>query len=99
MIRQFVDSYYAAYGYTPNMFAAAGFSTAKILITAIERTLETTDYAPDSEEFRIALIANMAVTDIVGLTGRITFDEFNNPNAPFAIHEVINGNSVFVRHF
>ena len=94
-VLDFIDRFYEEYGIMPNMFAAQAYDAAMILIAAIERTLEATSYAPDSEAFRLALIANMAATDITGVTGRITFDEYNNPQKTAVIIQVIDGEARF----
>ncbi|MCL2401464.1 MAG: ABC transporter substrate-binding protein, partial [Oscillospiraceae bacterium] len=94
-VLDFIDRFYEEYGIMPNMFAAQAYDAAMILVAAIERTLEATSYAPDSEAFRLALIANMAATDITGVTGRITFDEYNNPQKTAVIIQVIDGEARF----
>ena len=90
-VQDFIANYQARWGEMPNMFAAQAYDAAMILIAAIEQTLETTNYEPSSEQFRIALIAHMAATDIVGITGRIVYDEFNNPQKSAIILEVVDG--------
>lgn len=95
LVQQFVSDYRARHGEVPNMFAAQAFDAAKILIAAIEATIAGTDYLPGSEPFRLALIANMAATDIYGVTGRITYDAFNNPEKTAIILQVKDGQEVY----
>ncbi|MCL2408115.1 MAG: ABC transporter substrate-binding protein [Oscillospiraceae bacterium] len=90
-VLDFISRFEAEYGIPPNMFAAQAYDAAMILIAAIERTLAATDYEPDSEAFRLALIDQMSATDIQGVTGRITFDEFNNPQKTAFIIHIVDG--------
>jgi len=95
MVQDFIASYQARHGNIPNMFAAQAFDAAKILVEAIVLTLETTDYEPDSVEFRLALINNMAATNMVGVTGPIAFDRYNNPQKTAVILGVADGREFF----
>ena len=97
--RQFVYDYQARHGGMPNMFSAQAFDAAKVLVSAIEWTLQTTSYAPNSEEFQIALIANIKGTDLQGVTGQIIFDEFNNPQKSSTILGIENGREFFWGEF
>jgi len=99
MVQDFIASYQARHGGMPNMFAAQAFDAAKILVAAIIATLDATDYDPASEEFRLALIANMARTDLMGVTGRITFDRYNNPQKTAVILGVEYGREFFWGYF
>jgi len=95
MVQDFVASYRARWGSEPDMFAAQGFDAAKILIAAIEATLAEVEHDPSSEEFRLVLIDNLATTDIIGVTGRIYYDEFNNPQKTAIIQRVTDGRESF----
>ena len=110
VVRDFVNAYRERHGETPNMFAAQAFDAAKIIIAAIERTIADRGYdwqddsfdfsaAVTSDSFRTALIANMAATDIQGVTGRITFDELNNPEKTAVILQVRDGEEKFWGYF
>jgi len=99
LVQDFVEAYRARHGETPNMFAAQAFDAAKILVAALEVTIAGTDYVPGSDQFRTALIANMAATDIYGVTGRITYDELNNPEKTAIILQVRDGQEVFWGYF
>ena len=99
LIQDFIASYQARHNSMPNMFAAQGFDAAKILVEAIVRTLETTDYEPGSDPFRTAIIRNMRATDLLGVTGRITFDQFNNPQKTAVILGVEDAAEFFWGYF
>lgn len=80
VVLDFIARYREAYGadVTPDMFAAQAYDAAMILIAAIELALAD-GYVQGTDEFKAATIAYMRATDIVGITGRITFDNYNNP--------------------
>jgi len=99
LVQDFVAAYRARHGETPNMFAAQAFDAAKILVAALEATIANTDYVPGTDQFKTALIANMAATDIYGVTGRITYDELNNPEKTAIILQVRDGEEVFWGYF
>ena len=99
LVQNFVAAYRERHGETPNMFAAQAFDAAKILVAALQQTIADTDYEPGTDQFKTALIANMAATDIYGVTGRITFDNFNNPEKTAIILQVQNGEEVFWGYF
>ena len=99
IVRQFVENYRARHGEVPNMFSAQAYDAAKILVAALERTIAETDYLPGSDPFKTALIARMAETDLYGVTGRITFDELNNPEKSAIILRVTGGEEVFWGYF
>jgi len=98
-IQEFITNYQARWGEMPNMFAAQAYDAAMILIAAIEETLANTDYEPGSDAFRTALIANMAATDLTGVTGHVTYDEFNNPQKSAIVLEVIDGQETYWGEF
>ena len=99
LVQNFVADYRARHGETPNMFTAQAFDAAKILIAALEVTIANTDYVPGTDQFKTALIANMAATDIYGVTGRVTFDELNNPEKTAIILQVRDGEEAFWGYF
>jgi len=70
-VQAFVAAFTAEYGEAPSMFNALGYDTANILFSAIERA--------GSFDDRDAIIAEMKATDAVFTTGRITFDDHNDP--------------------
>jgi len=98
LVQDFIASYQARHGNMPNMFAAQAYDAAKILVAAIIATIENTDYRPGSDSFRTALIANIAATNMTGVTGEITFDRYNNPQKTAVILGVENGAEFFHRY-
>ena len=78
MVQDFIADFYAAYGHQPDMFSAQAYDAAMILIAAIELALAD-GYMPNTDAFKASVIAHMAAIDIYAVTGRITFDRYNNP--------------------
>lgn len=66
----FIKSFTEKYGKAPAGFNALGYDTAKILFSAIEAAGST-----DKE----AVITAMKATDLMCATGRITFNDHNDP--------------------
>ncbi|MCL2392745.1 MAG: ABC transporter substrate-binding protein [Oscillospiraceae bacterium] len=93
-IIDFIERFEAQYGIMPNMFAAQAYDAAAILIRAIEGAIAA-GLTPGTDEFKQATIANMAATDIEGVTGRITFDRYNNPQKTAFILQIIDGEARF----
>ena len=89
-VQDFISRYIARHGDPPNMFAAQAYDAAMILIAAIERALAD-GHSPGTQTFKLSVIAHMAATDIEGVTGRITYDEFNNPQKTAFIVEIVGG--------
>ena len=52
-------------------------------------------YLPNDSGFRAAIIRHMAATNLTGVTGHITFDEFNNPQKTAFIMQIQNGQARF----
>ena len=94
LVQNFINDFEAAYGHQPNMFAAQAYDAAMILVAAIELALEQ-GHLPNTPEFKAAVIANMAATDIQAVTGRITFDRYNNPQKTAFIIEIREGEDRF----
>ncbi|MCL2368534.1 MAG: ABC transporter substrate-binding protein [Oscillospiraceae bacterium] len=97
-IQRFVAEFEAEYGVAPNMFAAQAYDAAMILIAAIEATIADGFY-PAHELFRASVIGHMYATDLVGVTGRITFDEYNNPQKTAVILNIQDGVERFWGYF
>lgn len=89
-VQDFVTRFQAAHGVLPNMFAAQGYDAAMILIAAIEAAIADGHY-PNTEEFKQSVIAHMAATDLTGVTGHITFDQWNNPQKTAFIIRIVDG--------
>ena len=97
-VQTFIDDFRAAKGMMPNMFAAQAYDAAMILIAAIELALAD-GYMPNTDDFKTAVIAHMAATDVVGVTGHIVFDQFNNPQKTAVILTIYNGEETFWGYF
>jgi len=91
LVQRFLADFVNKYGHEPNMFAAQGYDAAMILIAAIETVERTTDYEHASEDYRLAIIDAMAATNLTGVTGHITYDQYNNPIKSAVIIEVRDG--------
>ncbi|MCL2392750.1 MAG: ABC transporter substrate-binding protein, partial [Oscillospiraceae bacterium] len=93
-IVDFIARYYDEFDVMPNMFAAQAYDAAAILIRALEAAVAE-GYTPGSDEFKQSVIAHMSATDINGVTGHITFDEFNNPRKTAFIIQIQDGEARF----
>ncbi|MCL2842554.1 MAG: ABC transporter substrate-binding protein [Oscillospiraceae bacterium] len=98
MVQEFIADFTYKNGFAPNMFAAQAFDAAMILVTAIERALAD-GIEPGDAGFSDAVIANMAATDITGVTGHIVFDQFNNPQKTAVILQIADGRETFFGYF
>ena len=98
MVQGFIANYTARWGMAPDMFAAQAYDAAMILIAAIEGALAE-GLAPGTSEFKAATIRHMAATDLTGVTGHITFDQYNNPQKTAFIIQVRDGQDRFWGHF
>ena len=94
LVQKFVGEFVARYGNEPNMFAAQGYDAAMILIAALEKA-DQSDHAVGSDGYRTAIIDAMRATNMNAVTGRITYDRFNNPVKEAVIIEVANGEARF----
>ncbi|MGN0742058.1 MAG: ABC transporter substrate-binding protein, partial [Candidatus Fimadaptatus sp.] len=81
-VQNFLSSYEAKYGETPNSFSALGYDAAKILFAAIE-TAGSTDAQ--------AIVDAMTATNLDGVTGNIVYDEHRDPQKSVAIITFENG--------
>ena len=99
MVQQFIADFSAATGNAPNMFAAQAYDAAMILISAIEAALADGADPADVSGFRQAVIDAMAATDLTGVTGHVTFDQYNNPQKTAVILTVQDGEERFWGYF
>ena len=97
-LQQFVADFYERTGLQPNMFAAQAYDAAMILFAAIEGAVAS-GYTANTPEFKAAVIANMAATDLTGVTGHITFDQYNNPQKTAIILHIDGGRETFWGYF
>jgi len=98
LVQQFIADFTAANNVAPNMFAAQAFDAAAILIAAIEAAIAD-GFAPGDAGFNESVIAHMAATDMTGVTGHITFDQYNNPQKTAVILTIENGQERFWGYF
>jgi branched-chain amino acid transport system substrate-binding protein len=97
-VQNFIANFYAANGFAPNMFAAQAYDAAMILIAAIEKAVAD-GFVPGGAGWNESVIANMAATNLTGVTGHITFDQFNNPQKTAVILTVQDGQERFWGYF
>jgi len=93
-IVEFIRRFEEEHGLMPNMFAAQTYDAAAILIAALEKAIAD-GLTPGTTEFKQATIAHMSATDMNGVTGRITFDRYNNPQKTAFIIEIRDGEARF----
>ena len=91
-VQDFLASYQAKYaGEVPNMFAAQGYDAAAILLAAMEKAAGEVG----SEDYRLSVISELFATDLEGVTGHVTYDEFNNPQKTATINYITGGVATF----
>lgn len=83
-VKDFIAAYKAKYGKDPDQFAAGGYDAVMIAEAALKKSGSTTD----RNKFKEAL---KAVADILGVTGKLGFDEKRNPKMDVNVLEVVNG--------
>ncbi|MCL2495896.1 MAG: ABC transporter substrate-binding protein [Clostridiales bacterium] len=93
-VQTFLAAYEAKYNEVPNMFAAQAYDAAMILLAAMEQA-EESGHAVGSIEYRRTIINAMRATNMEGVTGHITYDEFNNPVKTAVIINIENGEAKF----
>jgi branched-chain amino acid transport system substrate-binding protein len=90
IVVNFRKNFEDAYGIAPNAFAALGYDSAKILYAALANVENAGTELGATAESYAATIEQMKATDLTGLTGRITFDENNNPIKEVSIIKIEN---------
>ncbi len=90
MSKDFVAAYEAKYNESPTIsFAATGYDAALVLTEAIKQA-GTTDYQ--------AVVAALKATDVEGVSGKMTFDDHNDPiKSAFILTFDAEGNKQFVK--
>ena len=112
MIQNFIKDYTEKYGQAPNAFAALGYDSAKIMceaLTAVDNaynadveangeaaTAPALGATPESYQ---AVIDELRLTNLECVTGRITFDENNNPIKDCTIIQIKNGKNVYTAKY
>ncbi|MYM57228.1 ABC transporter substrate-binding protein [Rhodobacteraceae bacterium GS-10] len=84
--KAFVESFLAEYGRLPSLYAAQGFDTANLMISAMEKA----DIS-DADAFRAALKA----ADFASVRGDFTFASNNHPIQDIYVREVIKEGDVY----
>ena len=85
IVANFMTNYKAKYNETPNSFGALGYDAARILVNAV-----TTADSTDGQ----AIIDALNATDLECVTGRVTYDDKNNPVKSCAIMKITEGAAV-----
>lgn len=89
LVKDYIEAFKAEYNEEPNIsFAATGYDAALVLATALQKG--STDYAD--------VVAAIKATDVEGISGKITFDENNDPiKSAFIMSFDKEGNKVFIK--
>jgi branched-chain amino acid transport system substrate-binding protein len=74
----FAQSYVKAFEKKPNMYGALGYDAAKVLVSAVQKTI-LSGTEPQDSSFYAGIVENLKNTDVTGATGRTKFDSRNNP--------------------
>ncbi len=74
--KEFIDSYEAAYGYTPDDVGALTYDAVNIVLTAIQKAGLTGDLEADRTAIKDAIAG---LTDYKGITGTMTFTPDGDP--------------------
>ncbi len=90
MSKAFVAAYQAKYNEVPTIsFSATGYDAALVLVEAIKKA-GSTDYE--------AVTAALKATDVEGVSGKLTFDDHNDPiKSAFILTFDAEGNKQFVK--
>lgn len=85
-VQKFVKDYNEKYGEDPSAFSALGYDATYIMAKAIEEA-GSTDSA--------AIVEKLKGIEIEGITGKLTFDENNNPIKAGTIIKITDGKYTF----
>jgi branched-chain amino acid transport system substrate-binding protein len=88
IVQDWVANYTAKYGSTPDALATLAYDATNLMLAAIEKA--GTDDPSVVKDF-------LADIEWEGVSGKITFDEFNNPIKAAAVLQVKDGEIVFVK--
>lgn len=94
--QKFSENYEKRFGEAPNMLAAGGYDAAKILIAAMESSLNQ-GLEINSDEFKNSVVNALKLTNISCVAGDISYDEFNNPKKQAVILNIKNGKEKFYK--
>lgn len=90
VVQNFLKGFRDEYDEEPSALAALGYDAAMLVIAALEKVANDMELEPTLEVYE-AIIAALKATDIEAVTGRITYDENNNPQKSVAIILVKDG--------
>ncbi len=96
LVQNFRAAYEKEFGEVPNAFASLGYDGARIMFTAIEGAIKDGAKPGPTAEFYQAVIDKLDATDVVGVTGPITYDDHNNPQKVCAVIKIEDGAYTFV---
>ncbi|STO31405.1 Leucine-, isoleucine-, valine-, threonine-, and alanine-binding protein precursor [Fusobacterium necrogenes] len=85
-VQNFIESYREKYKDEPSAFSALSYDAAYLMKAAIEKAGST-----DKD----AIIKAIKESDFAGVTGRLRFDEKNNPIKAVTVLKIVNGNYTF----
>ncbi|SHI19730.1 branched-chain amino acid transport system substrate-binding protein [Sporobacter termitidis DSM 10068] len=98
-IKAFEAAFTAKYsGETPDMFSAQAYDAAIVLLDAI-KAAEEKGLEAGSDDYKAAVIDAMKNTTSVGLGGKYSFDEYNNPIKSAVIMKLADGKETFSQMF
>jgi branched-chain amino acid transport system substrate-binding protein len=89
-VQDFVKSYSAKYGKSPDSMTVLGYDAGKVMIDAIKRAGSA---EPD------AIRAALAATVYTGVSGKITIDEHHNARKPIVILEIKDHKAVLAKRY
>lgn len=79
-VKKFVDAYKAKYGSVPDALAAMAYDATTLLLEAIKKANST-----DTAKIQAAM---KGLKDVSTVSGKVSFDQFNNPIKPAVILKV-----------
>ncbi|MDR1392204.1 MAG: ABC transporter substrate-binding protein [Clostridiales bacterium] len=93
IVEKFSANYENKFSVYPNTFAANGYDSAKILVVSIQRALSKN--IKQSDDLKEKIIKELKNIELECVTGRITFDEFNNSIRDVCIIQIRKGKEEF----
>ena len=95
--KTFIDSYEAAYGATPDQFAADAYDAMYTLYAATKAAGVTADTSTeDACEMLIAAMKDLKISGVTGMTGEMTWNENGEVNKEPIVVKIVNGAYVTV---
>ena len=95
--KTFIDSYEAAYGATPDQFAADAYDAMYTLYAATKAAGVTADTSTeDACEMLVAAMKDLKINGVTGMTGEMTWNENGEVNKAPIVVKIVNGAYVTV---